>query len=321
MKKLLLSCDTGIDDALALAYAAGQTDMEFLGVCTTYGVAKVQNTYRNSRYILNLLGSNANVWMGSDRPLVRPMLDYDHKDSIFHGRDGLGGILPQATDAEVAGAQVMQGVDVMLEMAQQYGQNLIIVTTGPLTDLARALQKDPALPQKVGRVVSMGGALAAPGNSSPYSEANVWMDPEAAKLVLESDLPLTLIGLDVTRKTLLCQADLNRWQSIPTPAAQTFCKSVGSYLAAYAKRYPYLAGCALHDPLAVGVALHPEWVTTLPMHLTCVTSGEADGRTLEDMDRIADTKYTTQGAFLVDAKAFEADFYHTVETIMKGANS
>lgn len=319
MKKLLLSCDTGIDDALALAYAAGQTDMEFLGVCASYGVARVQNAYRNSRYIFELLHCTANVWMGSETPLTRPGTDYWHKDSLFHGGDGLGNILPQATPQDVEGAQVMEGVDVILEMANRYGQDLVIVTTGPLTDLARALQKDPDLPKKVSRVVSMGGALAAPGNATPYAEANILMDPDAAKIVLESSLPLTLVGLDVTRKTLLCNDDLARWQNIGTPAAKSFSKSVASYLAAYASRYPYLAGCALHDPLAVGVALHPNWVTTIPMHITCITQGEADGRTVEDVNRVADPDYTTQAAFLVDAKAFEQDFYTIVESQLKGA--
>lgn len=320
MEKLLLSCDTGIDDALALAYAAGQNEMEFIGVCATYGVASIQNAYRNSRFVLSMLGCDVPVWMGSNKPLQRPELDYANRGSMFHGSEGLGNILPQAGMEDIEGATAGEAVDRIIELVHRYKKDLVIVTTGPLTDLARACQKDPSIIGMVGRVVSMGGAFATPGNSSPYAEANIRMDPEAAKLVLAMALPLTMVGLDVTRKTLLCNDDLARWRGMGTNAASTLANSVQTYLKAYAERYPYLAGCALHDPLAVGVALHPEWVTTLPMHATCITEGEAEGRTCEDLDRLAEKEYTTQCAFLLDTPKFENHFYETVETVLKEAN-
>lgn len=144
------------------------------------------------------------------------------------------------------------------------------------------------------------------------------MDPEAVKLVLESNPPLTVIGLDVTRKTLMSFEDLRRWQEIGTEQAKFLSDCVAYYLEAYRVWHPYLKGCALHDPLAVGAAIHPEWITTIPMHMTCVTEGEADGRTCEDLEKCDDRNYRSCGAFFVDSRSFEADFFETVEKVLRG---
>jgi purine nucleosidase len=165
----------------------------------------------------------------------------------------------------------------------------------------------------------MAGALAAPGNVNHAAEANVMLDIDAARLVLESDLPLTLVGLDVTRKTLITGEDLARWAGIGTEAAGVLHAAAVVYLEAYRNRYPYLGGAALHDPLAVAAALRPEWFATAPMHLTVAAEGPAEGRTWEDLGRCGDSRYTTRGALWVDAGAFEADFFTRVEGLLKGA--
>ncbi|MDR1949577.1 MAG: nucleoside hydrolase [Spirochaetaceae bacterium] len=319
MTKLIITCDTGIDDALALIYAAAQDRAELLGVVAGFGVTSRKNAYRNSRHILSLLGCRAGVFRGSRTPLRRPGRDYEGPAgaSAFHGRDGLGDTLGPVV-CEEAGTGENEGVDFILEQAGRYGRDLAIVTTGPLTDMARALERDGGLGDKVGAVVCMAGALAAPGNVTEFAEANILLDCDAAKLVLESALPLTLVGLDVTRKTLLGQRDLARWKGIDTQAARLLHAAAGRYLDAYRARYPYLAGAALHDPLAVGALFHPEWFTRVPMHLTVVTEGAAEGRTCEDLRRCGDPRYTSFGALGVDAGAFEADFFARVEGRLKG---
>jgi purine nucleosidase len=163
----------------------------------------------------------------------------------------------------------------------------------------------------------MAGALAAPGNVNECAEANVMLDCDAAKIVLESGLPLTLVGLDVTRKTLMTGNDLARWDAVNTEAARLLYAAAAAYLEAYKLRYPYLAGAALHDPLAVAAALHPEWFTTVPMHLTVAAGGPAEGRTWEDLSRSSDPRYTTHAALRVDAKAFEGDFFSRVENRLR----
>jgi purine nucleosidase len=314
--KLIITCDTGVDDAMALIYAAAQDQAELLGVVAGFGVTSRKNACRNSRRILELLGSPARVFRGSSAPLCRPGRDYEDpaRISAFHGRDGLGDILgPAAGEDAGKEAEENEGVDFILEQADRYGKDLVIVSTGPLTDLARALERESTLGGKVGAVVSMAGALAAPGNVNEFAEANVMLDCDAAKLVLESDLPLTLVGLDVTRKTLFAREDLARWGRINTEAARLLHAAAAGYLEAYRIRYPYLSGAGLHDPLAVAAALHPEWFTLVPMHLTVTIGGPAEGRTREDLRRCGDSRYTTLGALRVDAGAFEADFFARLE--------
>ena len=316
MKKLILSVDTGIDDALAIAYAAGQQDLTLIGLTASYGMSTVQNTYRNTKRLAALLHADVPVYMGSAVPLTRPGRDYKAAGGLFHGRDGMANLLGDAQAADVADAAPGDAIDFLISSIHRYQKDLILVTTGPVTDLARAIQKDPTILGEVGAIYSMMGALATPGNVSPYKEANAGLDPEAAKVVLEANPPLTVVGLDVTRKVQLTMEDLARWQQIPTDAGSFFSSCVTFYLDAYRKLHPYLNGCALHDPLAVGAALHPEWLTTVPMHLTCVTEGEADGRTCEDLSRSNDIADRTKGAFFVNGSAFKQNFFETVERVL-----
>lgn len=317
LRKLILDCDTGIDDALAIAYAAGQGDFELAGVIASYGMSEVGNTYRNTRYLAGLLGISAKVWMGSEAPLVRPPKDYRKAGSRFHGMDGLNGQLGQHRPEDVAGARPEEGIGFLIDSIHRYQTDLVLVTTGPLTDLARAIEKDPSIVGEVGRVVSMAGAVASPGNIDAIREANAALDPEATKVVLEAGLPLTLVGLDVTRKTVLTEADFERMQRIGTERSDFMCRCLKGYLDAYRQHHPYLDGCALHDPLAVGAALHPEWLTTVPMHLTCVVTGETDGRTCEDLSRLDEDGCRSEAALMVDREAFEGHFFRTVEAVLE----
>ena len=219
MKKFILSVDTGIDDALAIAYAIGQKDLELIGITSSYGMSSVQNTYRNTKKIARLLGSDVPVYMGSEHPLSRPGRDYTKTGSFIHGADGMGNQYGQHTPEDVEGAVIESAVDFIIESVHKYKKELILVTTGPMTDLAKAILKDPSILDEIGYIYSMLGALAAPGNVTPYKEANAGMDPEAAKVVLEADAPLMVIGLDVTRKTLMSFDDLKRWQAMGTKRA------------------------------------------------------------------------------------------------------
>lgn len=318
MKKLILCCDTGIDDAFALAYAAGQRERELLGVVASYGMSYLGNTYRNSKYILRLLGCEAPVYAGSEQPLIAPLRDYLAAESLFHGGDGVANQLGHCTEEEKREAVPGSGIDFIIESTRKYGKDLVLATTGPVTDVYRVLEKAPWVKDEIGGIVSMVGALAAPGNANPYMEANAGLDPEALKLVLESDPPFTVVGLDVTRKTLFGKKDLERWQGMGTKRSAFFAACAAHYLNAYSIKHPYLPGCALHDPLAVGVALHPDWVQTVPIHLTCILEGEARGRICEDLARAGDnTPALTLGCLRVDKEAFEREFFAVVESLLR----
>ncbi len=367
-KKILYSCDTGVDDALALAYLAGQKDCQVVGVTCSYGMSYVGDVFRNTKTALKLFGKpDIPVVMGSETPLSGEKLDFSG-GSKFHGMSGIGGVLPPSTKAdwgeakpedatdfiigmieqygkelcwvtsgpmtdmarvlrkdphaaEKVGSVYVMGTDFIIGMIEQYGKELCWVTSGPMTDMARVLRKDPHAAEKVGSVYVMGGALATPGNIGPASEvvteANVRLDAEACKEVLESQLPLTLVGLDVTRKTLFTYEDHERWRQIGTKSALFLYEALKHYLGAYKQNHPYLNGCGLHDPLAAVAAVHPEILTTIPMHLTCFTEGPLRGRTTEDVWKCNDPEYHMQAAMFVDVKAFQREFFGTVEAMLK----
>ncbi|UUZ79136.1 nucleoside hydrolase [Paenibacillus sp. P26] len=305
-QKIILDVDTGIDDALAIAYAAGSPEIEPLGVTVTYGNTPLSNAFRNTVEIMKLLKQEARVFKGAEKPLERTK-EYSGK---FHGSDGLGETLGPATKS---GTSPMTAEDFMIEQVHRYGPELTIVTTGPLTNLAKAIKKDPSIASKVCQVVSMGGAVMSPGNVTKFAEANIYMDPEAAQAVFGSESPITLVGLDVTRKTLLAQEDMLRWRGIETEAARLFADFTEYYLDAYKRNYPYLRGCALHDPLAVGVAKNPGWVHTVPMYIQVDLESDALGRTMEDLLREPKSKPNTQVCVQVEAEAFMREFYQIVE--------
>ena len=320
-KKILYSCDTGVDDALALAYLAGQKDCQVVGVTCSYGMSYVGDVFRNTKTALKLFGKpDIPVVMGSETPLSGEKLDFSG-GSKFHGMSGIGGILPPSTKADWGEAKPEDATDFIIGMIEQYGKELCWVTSGPMTDMARVLRKNPHIAEKVGAVYVMGGALATPGNIGPASEvvteANVRLDAEACKEVLESQLPLTLVGLDVTRKTLFTYEDHERWRQIGTKSALFLYEALKHYLGAYKQNHPYLNGCGLHDPLAAVAAVHPEILTTIPMHLTCFTEGPLRGRTTEDVWKCNDPEYHMQAAMFVDVKAFQREFFGTVEAMLK----
>ncbi|UQZ83483.1 Pyrimidine-specific ribonucleoside hydrolase RihA [Paenibacillus konkukensis] len=306
MRKLILDVDTGIDDALAIAYAAASPEIEFLGVTTTYGMAPVDCSVRNTLLVLEHLKCDVPVFRGAEAPLVRTR----QYSGTFHGTDGLGNTAVREPERAAAD---MHAVDFIIAQAREHGRELTLVTTAPLTNLALAIRKAPDIVGRIGRVVTMGGAVATPGNASKFAEANIIIDPHAADLVFASELPITLVGLDVTRKTLLRQEEVERWREMNTPCSLLFAEFTEFYMQAYRKYHPYLKGCALHDPLAVGVAVHPELVHTIPMHIKVDLEEDALGRTTEDLHRESPDKPNTRVCMTVDAERFVSRFLSRVD--------
>lgn len=308
-RKMILDVDTGVDDALAIAYAVASEEIDLLGITVSYGMAPVHYTYRNTTEILRLLRRPVPVLRGSSQPLERAK-EYGGE---FHGTDGLGETLGEAAnDPGVPD----RAVDFIIEQSRKHKRDLTIVTTGPLTNLARAIREDPSIVGTIGQVVAMGGALTCPGNATPFAEANVHIDPEAADAVFRSGLPITMVGLDVTRRTLLTEREVVEWERTGTEAGVLFARFARFYLYEYRKYYPYLEGCALHDPLAVGVAKNPAFVRSLPMFLRVDLEEPGLGRTTEDLHRRAPTGPNVQVCVQVEASLFRDDFIDRVGRIL-----
>lgn len=283
-KKLILDLDTGIDDAMAIAYAVGAPDVDLIGIIGSYGNVVVEEGGKNSLKILELLGAtDVPVYLGESHASHADHFDRLPISASIHGENGIGGVsLPEAKRP----LETTSGVDFLIDAVNQYGKDLILVPTGPMTNLAAAIEKDPELPNKIGNVTFMGGALTVPGNVTPYAEANIHQDAEAANAVLTSSLRSTMIGLDVTLRNILTKKETQQWRDLGTKAGTAFADIVDYYIDAYADFDATLHGCVLHDPLAVGVALDSSLITSFDLNMIVSTDAESYGRTIGDTTRI-----------------------------------
>lgn len=315
VKKMILDIDTGIDDALAIAYALGSKEVELIGITSEYGNVLTQTSVENSQKILALLNhAQVPVYQGAAHSLTTDHFEVLPISAQIHGQDGLGEINLQQTISQTAKDSA---IDFILEACQQYGDDLIIVATGPMTNLALAMQQDLETLRKVGKIVIMGGALTVCGNVSPYAEANIIQDPLAADQLFKSGLPVTMIGLDVTLRTIFTREDTKIWRQLKTPAAQAYADMVDYYIGAYDITSPHLHGCALHDPLAVAVAIHPTLVETLGINLQVELEGPSIGRTIGDNQRLDDLSTRTEVAITVDSQRFLTEFKQRLENCLK----
>ena len=253
---LLLDCDTGIDDALAILYAAGRG--ADLRACTvTHGNVPVSSGVRNTLTVLDAAGMpHVPVFEGAARPLAQPLLTAE----FVHGEDGLGDAGITFSTRPAAGTMGAAQIVRLVREASESGEQLTLVAIGPLTNLALALLLAPDLPQLVERVVVMGGAVGAPGNASETGEANVWHDPEAAALVVDAPWDVLFIGLETTMRTTLSPEALSRLAGSSRPRARFAWRVMQRYLDVYERSLGYRS-CVLHDPLALALAMEPDLAT------------------------------------------------------------
>jgi inosine-uridine nucleoside N-ribohydrolase len=241
--KIVLDCDPGHDDAIALLLALGSPELELLGVTTVSGNQTIEKTTANALRLLEFLGrTEIPVARGADRPLVRErfVADYVHGESGLDGPD-----LPAAAGAPVAEHAV--------EFLAQHVAGTTLVATGPLTNVALLLALHPdARPDEI---VLMGGAIGE-GNVTPAAEFNVWADPEAARRVFESGIPTTMVGLDVTHQALITPAHNERLRG-SGKAGKLTAELVDFYFRFHSEVYPELGGSPMHDPVALAHVIDP----------------------------------------------------------------
>ncbi|MFT4416622.1 nucleoside hydrolase [Fredinandcohnia humi] len=275
MKSIIFDVDTGIDDALAMAYAVNSPELDIIGFTSCYGNVSVGEATRNTLAVLEKLGKFIPVYKGADKPLQRETKE-DFAKGV-HGKDGLGNALEREPDSK---AENISAIDFIISQVKEKPHEITIIAVGPLTNIALAIQKAPEIVPLVKEVIIMGGAVRVPGNVTPYGEANIVSDPEAANIVLSSGLSVTLVGLDVTMQTLLPISKLAPWRDSGNKVGQFYAEMTEYYIGAYESFYPGIGGCALHDPLAVGVAINPDLVQTELMGIKVVTEGEETGNTV-----------------------------------------
>src|SRR3977135_2997757 len=209
----LIDTDTASDDAVAIIMALRSPDVRVAAITTVSGNVPVQQSTRNALYTAELCGADVPVYMGADKPLLRR---YENA-TWFHGRDGLG---HHGYPAPRRDPGKLHAVDAIIETIEA-NPGLVMVTLGPLTNVALALAKKPQIASEVGRCVVMGGAPCCEGNVTPAAEFNIWVDPEAARMVMLSDLPVELVGWQTSRgEAVLNQSDIVRILGFNNPVAR-----------------------------------------------------------------------------------------------------
>lgn len=295
MKPIILDVDTGIDDAIGILLACASPEIEVLGITTVSGNIDLESATRNTLRVLKLIEREIPVYAGAKKPLVRE----PRYATEIHGASGLAG---QLEDIEVQHKQSKHAVDYLIQTLQARPGEVTVVMTGPETNFALALRKEPRVAQWVKEVVVMGGAADIRGNESPVAEFNIAIDPEAAELVFQSEAKVTMVGLDVTTKALLTQEDAHR---ITDAKIRDF---VAGATYDYMMRFNAKKGiqaCSMHDPLAVCMTIKPDFVQT-EHHFVGVETNSVycDGMTVCDFDKRWNRPANVHVATALDARAF-----------------
>jgi purine nucleosidase len=248
-RAFLIDTDVASDDAVALIMALRAPDVNVVAITTVAGNVEVEQATRNALYTVGLCGTSVPVFAGADKPLQRA-----HQSATwFHGRNGLGdhGYPPPRQKPEK-----LHAVDAIIE-AIEANPGIVAVTLGPLTNLALALTRKAGLAAQVGRCVVMGGAPCCEGNVTPAAEYNIWVDPEAARIVMLSGLPVELVGWQTCRGgAVLNEADITRVLGFNNPVARFAIECNSRAREAY-KEQTGEDGISLPDPVAMNIALDP----------------------------------------------------------------
>ena len=315
-RKMILDLDTGVDDALAIAYALADPEVDLIGIVSSYGNNLLDVCAENSLKLLELLGhTDIPVFKGLPHSCTTDHFDVMQVSKDIHGDNGIGDVeLPTPSRA----LEEQSGVDFYIEAAHKYGKDLIIIPTGPMTNLAAALKKDPEIADLIGNVTFMGGALTVEGNVTPVAEANINQDPKAADEVMKSNLPLTMVGLDVTLRTLLTKNETKQWRELGTASGKAFADITDFDIDAYYNLDIDKRGCALHDPLAVGVGVDPSFVSTISLFMKVVyQEGPYYGRTIGDNAKLNDPNPNVKVAVNVDKERYLKAFMDRLNKLFK----
>lgn len=288
-ERVIIDTDPGIDDALALLLGLRSPELDVAAVTTVSGNVPVDVAARNVFTVLSLLPfcRRPPVAIGAPKPLEKaPAYAFS-----MHGGDGLGGLdryadasghpryaPPLVTPSGRSGAE-----EILFHLSSSEPRALTLIALGPLTNIAEAIKSDRATMATVKRIVLMGGAVTVAGNITPAAEFNIYVDPLAASIVFGSGIPVTVVGLDVTRRVRLRRETVEREVAPCQTAVSQFVCDCTSYRFAISEEREGEASFSLHDPLAVGFVIDPSFVSSEPMHIEIERKGEVtEGMTLAD---------------------------------------
>jgi inosine-uridine nucleoside N-ribohydrolase len=303
--KLIIDTDPGIDDAMAIFYAAGAPDIDLIGLTSIFGNVTTEQATRNALRLLEWAGlSGVSVAQGAKQPRALPAFPPSHN---VHGDEGFGTIpaaIPQGKAIEEPAAAFL------VRMAREHKGELVLCPIGPLTNIADAIDLDPEFASNVARIVLMGGSLEEGGNITSHAEANIYHDPHAAERVFASGAHIVMVGLDVTHRILCTAEDFNTLEANAPRMGGLINEMSRFYLHFYTTVGKH-DGCSLHDPAAVIACTHPQLFDSraVPVMVSC--DGETSGATLP----AEDTRPNTDVLMRVDAEKVKRQFFDVMSAL------
>lgn len=300
-RKVIIDCDPGIDDSLALLLALNSPELDVIGITTVSGNVPAKQGAKNALKVLKLMKrEDIKVYIGESLPLVRELVTAEDT----HGEDGLG-----KTNYEEANVEInYNGVDFILDSAK--AGDVSIIALGPLTNLAKALEKDEASFNKLQEIVSMGGAFKSHGNCSQVAEFNYWVDPHSVKNIFDkSKVPFSMVGLDVTREIVLTPNLIELINQIGGNLGKFIVDITRFYVDFHWKQERTL-GCVINDPLAVAYFIDRSLCDGFTSYLDMVVDGVAIGQTLVDVGEFYRKEHNGLVLTKVDSRKFMEMFLY-----------
>ena len=302
-KKVIIDCDPGIDDSLALILALNSPEIEVVGITTVSGNVKADQGARNTLKVLKLMKrEDIPVYIGEEVPLERELITAQDT----HGEDGLG----ETNYKEAEIAINYGGVEFILESARK--GDISLIALGPLTNLAKAIEKDEEAFNMINEIVSMGGTFKSHGNCSQVAEFNYWVDPHGVKEVFDkSKVPFSMVGLDVTREIVLTPNLIELIKQIGGDVAN-FIVDITRFYIDFHWMQERTLGCVINDPLAVAYFIDKSICEGFKSYLDIVTDGIAVGQTLVDVGEFYKKEHNGLILTKVDSRRFMKMFLERI---------
>ncbi len=300
-RKIIIDTDPGQDDAAAIMLALGSPELEILGITTVAGNVPLSRTSTNARIILEFCArTDVKVFAGADKPIARPLITAEH----VHGKTGLDG--PELHEPQMP-LQEQHAVDFIIETLRREPEGTVtLCTLGPLTNIATALQKAPDIAGRVRELVMMGGGFFEGGNITPAAEFNIYVDPEAAGIVLQSGIPVVMMPLDVTHKVLTLKSRVAKLRAIGSRPAIALVEMLDFFERFDVEKYGSDGG-PLHDPTVIAYLLKPELFAGRDCNVEIETASPLTvGMTVVDWWQVTGRKHNARVMKDVDADGFFA---------------
>jgi purine nucleosidase len=298
-RKVIIDCDPGQDDAVALFLALASTDdLDVLAITTVAGNVPLALTQRNARMMCDIAGrEDLRVFAGCERPLELDPITAEY----IHGNTGIDGVPVFEPKTPL---QEQHAVDFIVEALLDSKEPVTLVPTGPMTNIATAIQREPAVLRNVEQIVSMGGAMREGGNRSPSAEFNILVDPHAADIVYNCGRPVTAMGLDVTHHVLSTRERVARIRALDNEVAEATAGMLSFFHRYDTKKYGS-EGAPLHDPCTVAWLLRPDLFATKRCNISVEKDSELTmGHTAVDFWHVTDRPHNVDWAYEVDADGF-----------------